>query len=158
MAALPREAMAQDGHYSGPMDVNSHSWGRVNDGSGEYFSIHELEAQHTVQGYVPPRSESHRRHGSPQPYYPPQYGHPAPPPPPAPYYGGYESQPYVVSHDGALALPAPPSPHMGRDEYERWLKRTVPDFQDLPLGTRLRLEWEATGGWDNPRNYQPKHR
>lgn len=119
-----------EGHYNGPMDVNAHSWGRVNDGSGEYFSIHELEAPHTVQGYAPRRGGW--RHGYSRP------------------------QPYVVSHDGELALPAPPSGHMGREQYERWLEHQVPDLHDMPLGKRLRLEWEATGGWDNPRNYQPR--
>lgn len=146
-------AVAQDWHYNGPMDVNIHSPGRVNDGSGDYFSIHELEAPHTVQGYVPPRAEYHRGgrpHSSRPPHYEPRphYGAPPPPPPP-PYYGGYPS---VVSHDGNLALPAPPSPHMSRDEYDRWLQHTVPNLNDMPLGTRLRLEWEATGGWDNHRN------
>lgn len=82
--ACSYHAAAQEGHYSGPMNVNAHSRRRVNDGRG------------TLQS----------------------------------------------------------SPHMGRDEYDRWLRQGNPNIQDLPLRKRLRLEWEATGGWDNPRNYR----
>lgn len=80
-------------------------------------------------------------------YAPPT--HYAPPPPP-PRVHHYDPVPTM--------LPPPPSRHMDSTQYRHYLEQTVPNYQDLPLGARLRHEWNATGGWDNPRNMEPTHK